>query len=466
MRRLFIKIFLSFLLTIVLATVSGVILTSFRDQEFPPLAVQNFARRAITEYGYDAIQAYESNGIRAFKDYSERLFRESGIRLLLFNRSGEPLTDNFIPHRIRHMVGRALETGEVVLPTRGGQNRLASVVRGKSGATYAIAIELPAPPGAPNPRPLFRGLTHGLLGWRLLLLLLVAGTVCLLLARSLTAPIARLRSATRRFAAGDLATRVGDQVRGKNEIAGLARDFDEMAARIEGLVTTQKRLLQDISHELRSPLARLGVALELARRERDPETREKSLERIKLEAERMNEMIGQLLSLTRAGNNTGELQHHTFDLVDLLERLAQDANFEARNRDCRVVFSASGPVRLNGAEELLGRAVENVIRNAVRYTAEGSEVRVELTEAAGQVLIRISDQGSGVPEETLNKLFEPFYRVADARERSSGGSGIGLAIAERAVRRHGGTISAKNRTAGGLEICIRLPTNNLSSGSE
>lgn len=458
MRHLFIKIFLYFLLTIILVTGAGVVLTYLRDQEFPPLANQHFARHAVADYGRAAIRAYEKAGIEAFDVYSERLFRDSGIRILLFDSAGRPLSRQHIPRGMLHMARRALQTGEVVLPMMGPRNWLASSIQGETGRTFAITIGLPGPP---EPRHLLRGLTHGLLGWRLLILLLVAGAVCLLLARSLTAPITRLRSATRRLAAGDLATRVGDQVRGKNEIAGLARDFDDMAARIEGLVTAQKRLLRDISHELRSPLARLGVALELARQEGNPQVREKSLARIELEAERMNEMIGQLLSLTRLENDAGGLQRQAFDLVGLLERLVQDADFEARTRGCRVSFIAGPPVVVDGAEEMLARAIENVIRNAVRYTAAGTEVSVALVAAADRVLIGICDQGPGVPGAALDKLFEPFYRVADARDRSSGGSGIGLAIAERAVRLHGGTITAENRVSGGLEVRITLPLEGL-----
>ncbi len=454
MRSLFIKFFFSFLLIIVLIATIGITMTYLRDQEFPPLAHQHFARQAIGEYGRGAIRAYEAEGRHELDEYAEELYETAGVRLILFDREARPLTRQRVPRRMQQMALRALQSDEVVFPRMGARNGVASPLVSSNGETYIVAIGLP---DRPPPRHLVRGLSHGFLGWRLLVLLGVSALVCFWLARSLTAPIGRLRQATRQFAAGDLATRVAGQVKGKNELAGLARDFDEMAGQIESLVASQQRLLRDISHELRSPLARLGVALELARQERDPDTQQKSLERIELEAERMNELIGQLLSLTRLETGKGELQQSEFDLYELLAKLVQDADFEAKNHHSTVVLSGSGPQLLTGAEELLARALENVIRNAVKYTTEGTQVRVELLGEPTQLLIRISDQGPGVPDNVLEKLFTPFYRVADDRDRRSGGSGIGLAIAERAVKLHGGTIRASNRPAGGLQVEISLP---------
>jgi two-component system sensor histidine kinase CpxA len=353
---------------------------------------------------------------------------------------------------MEHMVQRAMRSGEVVFPMMGARNSLASVVRTRSGATYIVAIALPDQPPSGH---FLKGVIHGFLGWRLLILLAVAAVACFFLARSLTSPIGRLRQATRKFAAGDLSTRIGYTVKGKNEISGLAHDFDEMAGKIENLVKSQQQLLRDISHELRSPLARLGIALEMARQEENPEVRDKSLARIELESERMNEMIGQLLSLTRLGSV--ELQQEEFDLRELLGRLVQDADYEAKTRSCEVIFTAPQSVPYTGSRELLARALENVIRNAVRYTPDDSRVTVDMQLDQRNLTIRIADQGPGVPHEALGKLFEPFYRVADARDRQSGGTGIGLAIAERAVTLHSGTIRASNRVEGGLLVEIILP---------
>jgi two-component system sensor histidine kinase CpxA len=249
-------------------------------------------------------------------------------------------------------------------------------------------------------------------------------------------------------------------VRGRNEITALANDFDEMAARIEALVEGQQRLLRDISHELRSPLTRLGIALELARKHAGTPEQEKSLQRIELESERMNSMIGQLLDLTRMEHADTKKARTEVDLGVLLREIVEDAAYEAAERDICVELknaqSSQSPV-VHVVPELIAQAFENVIRNAVRYTVNGSHVEVEIYSAISEVHILVRDQGPGVAEEELEKLFIPFYRVAEARERHTGGTGIGLAIARRAVELHHGRIKASNRVGGGLEVEIVLP---------
>lgn len=456
MRSLFLKIFLYFLLIIVLVTVSVVVLTYFRDQEFPPLAHQSFSRRAITEYGREAIRAFETAGIPAVDQYTERLLRESQIELILFDNQLQLLSQRTIHRRVQHMASRALRSGEVVLPMQGARNGIAATVKGARGNDFIVVITLPE---RPAPRDLFKVMTHGFLGVQLLLLLAITALVCFVLARTLTAPISRLRHATHRFASGDLATRIGDQIKSKNELGGLARDFDEMAGKIQTLISDQQQLLRDLSHELRSPLARLTVALELARQQSSCATGEKALDRIGLEAERMNEMIGQLLGLTRMTSGINEQQFTPVDLQDLLAKLVQDADYEAAARQCRVVFEDQIPAICKGSTELLAQALENVIRNAVKYTPDHSTVRVTLGDAGDAWRIAVADQGQGVPESALAKIFDPFYRVADARDRQSGGTGIGLAIAKSAIALHGGSIRADNQQAGGLLVTIRIPKN-------
>lgn len=459
MRSLFLKIFLYFLLIIFLVSAAVVLLTFFRDQEFPPLAHQNFARAAIAKYGRDAIREYEREGLEELHEYVEDLREESGIQLLLFDHLAQPLTYDRVPRRMQHMAQRALRSGEVVFPMMGARNGLASLVKGLSGKTYVVAMNLPE---RPSKRHLFRGITHGFLGWQLLILLAVTAAVCYLLARSLTSPIAQLRQATRKFASGDLSVRIGQQIKGKNEISGLAHDFDEMAAKIEALIGAQKRLLRDISHELRSPLARLGIALELIRKNDGKKAQIKALERIELEAERMNTMIGQLLSLTRFETDAEsvKLEKKDTDLFLMLEKLVQDANYEAATRQCTVLLDADGHPQVSASPELLSQAFENVIRNAVKYTADNSCVRISMSRRGEDLAVDIVDQGLGVPEDALEKLFDPFYRVADARDRQTGGTGIGLAIAERSIRLHGGSIKAKNHPDGGLAVTILLPLKN------
>jgi two-component system sensor histidine kinase CpxA len=263
------------------------------------------------------------------------------------------------------------------------------------------------------------------------------------------------------LASGNLSARVGTELtKRQDEVGHLGRDFNVMAERIESLVASQRQLLGDISHELRSPLARLGVALELARRRAGPEA-SSMLDRIGHEAESINEMIGQLLTLSRVESGTDGLRNIKIDLCALVQEIADDADFEARSRTRQVRTTTCESCMMTGVAPLIKSAIENVVRNAARYTAEETSVEItllcEASNGESQAVINVRDHGAGVPEEAINKIFRPFYRVEDARDRQTGGSGLGLAIAARAVRLHGGTITAANAADGGLIVEMRLP---------
>ena len=277
----------------------------------------------------------------------------------------------------------------------------------------------------------------------------------------MTTPIVKLRDTTHELAAGNLTARISHKlIKRRDEIGYLGRDFNLMAGRIESLVEAQRRLLRDISHELRSPLARLRVALELVRRRAAPEL-SVGLDRIERESESINEMIGQLLALSRVESGADRLRNVPVDLCALVKDVADDADFEARSRNRSVRVTTSDACTTSGVPELLRSAIENVVRNAVHYTAEATEVEITLrcedVEAERYVLISVRDHGAGVPEEAINEIFRPFYRVEDARDRQTGGTGLGLAIAARAVRLHGGSITAANAPDGGLIVELRLP---------
>jgi two-component system sensor histidine kinase CpxA len=302
----------------------------------------------------------------------------------------------------------------------------------------------------------------GALALRMGAILITAGLLCYGLARYLTAPVLRLRNATRALAAGDLGVRVGPAVGNRrDELAELGRDFDLMAERIETLLTAQRQLLSDVSHELRSPLARLNVALALARQRAGAQA-EAPLDRIEVEAEQLNALIGRVLALARFESGAVEPEFGQVDLVRLVEDIAADADFEADPKGASVAVRAQESFRVEGNEPLLRSAIENVVRNAVRYTAPGTVVEIAVTpkepaaDAPG-VVIAVRDRGPGVPEDQLEELFKPFYRIADARDRQSGGTGLGLSITERAVRLHGGTVRAANAPDGGLLVEIELP---------
>jgi len=293
------------------------------------------------------------------------------------------------------------------------------------------------------------------LAWRLAALTLVAGLLCFWLARQLSAPVAGLRATVRQLAGGDLSARVADRVAGRgDEIGDLARDFNAMAARLEGLVGSQRRLVRDVSHELRSPLARLRVALELERRRANGG---EALERIEREAGRLDELIGQILTLSRLEAAEAPASDERVDLSSLAAEVADDASFEGASRGVRVALRARPACVVTGEREALRSALENVVRNAVRYTAEGTEVRVGVEHDGANVVITVRDRGPGAPPEHLDDLFAPFFRLDEARERGRGGAGLGLAIAARAVRLHGGAVAARNHPEGGLEVVLRLP---------
>jgi two-component system sensor histidine kinase CpxA len=244
-------------------------------------------------------------------------------------------------------------------------------------------------------------------------------------------------------------------------LADLARDFDRMADRIQSLLRKQLELLGDISHELRSPLTRLGVSLELVRRgETD------AVERMQADLDRLDILIGQILTLTRLQTRGDRKTETPVNLRLIVEGVAEDARFEVKEDGKSVMISGADDCWLKGDPALLRSCIENVVRNAVHYTKPQTEVAVSLALVGGSsdsARILVADHGDGVPEEALGCIFEPFYRVTEAREHQTGGTGLGLSIAQRIAIVHGGSIRARNRDGGGLEMEIRLPAQNSVS---
>ena len=452
---LFLKIFLWFFLAlIVVAGMTFVVGELTRTEPFHPHP-HGAADIAMSAYAESAAEIYEREGQNSLAAYLDHMQREDGINCVFFNQHLDEVTGRHIPAGARELAERAMRTkapeflpgerspllGRPVTTTRGGQ--------------YVLVSEMP-----PHmmPPPLLDHILH--LG----AVLLVGGLFCYWLARYLTAPVTKLRAATQELARGNLSARVGPSLgKRRDELASLGADFDLMAEQIESLLKSQRRLLGDISHELRSPLARLNVALELARQRSGPAAIS-ALERIQREAENLNEMIGQLLAITRLESGAQALKKTEIDLARLLREIADDADFEARSRNRTVRVNAGETCTIEGTEDLLRRAIENVIRNAVQYTAAGTEVQIDLhcgpPSGKGDeelAVITVRDHGAGVPGPALTEIFRPFYRVEDARDRESGGAGLGLAITERCVKLHGGTVAAANAIDGGLVVTISLP---------
>ncbi len=282
-------------------------------------------------------------------------------------------------------------------------------------------------------------------------ILLFVGALWYPFTKYLIAPVQQLRATLERFGRGDLTVRTGSTR--ADEFGQVSRAFDQMADRIETLLTAERRLLQDVSHELRTPLSRLGFAVELARTSPD---REASLARIRKEVDRLSALVGQLLQVTRAEGDPGSRELEEISLDGLLAEVAEDAAWEAEIRHVRITCRVTEPVSVLGDGELLRRALENVVRNAIRYAPDNSTVEVTLDRDHGHAFIRVRDQGPGVAEQHLKEIFKPFFREDVSRTGSTGGVGLGLAIVSRAVNLHHGAVRAQN-TQPGLMVEIELP---------
>lgn len=283
------------------------------------------------------------------------------------------------------------------------------------------------------------------------LILVAVALVCWMLALNIATPLRDLARAVDRFGRGELDVRL--QSRRRDEIGELSRSFDRMAERIGMLVTAERRLLQDVSHELRSPLARLSFAAELTRTAPD---RNAAVERLKKEIDRLTDLVGALVEVTRAEGDPSATRLEPLHLDDLLRSVVEDCRVDADARGCSIGVNALLDLTLRGDRELLRRAVENVVRNAIRYTPRGSTVDVKMESAGQSVRICVRDSGPGVPEELLPRIFQPFFRVDDSRDSSTGGVGLGLAIAYRAISVHHGRLWAQNVNPG-LSVFIELP---------
>jgi signal transduction histidine kinase len=276
-----------------------------------------------------------------------------------------------------------------------------------------------------------------------------------LLAWYFSRPIRALRQAFDAAANGDLEPRFAN-ASGKSgtELNDLGRDFDRMTARLRNLIDGQTRLLHDVSHELRSPLARLQAAIGLAHQQ--PEKWSASMERIERESVRMDKLVGELLTLARLEAGAIRASQEEISMAELLDQIADDARYEAASQQRTVVQEGDADVLVTGQADLLGRAIENVVRNAIKHSPEGGEVQLQLRTQpdARQLCIRVLDRGPGVSQADLETIFQPFFRSSNA---STEGHGLGLAIAQHVIQAHGGSIKATNRAGGGLCVEMILP---------
>jgi two-component system, OmpR family, sensor histidine kinase CpxA len=457
MRSLFLKIFLWFWATVI-ATGIALVLTFFLEPRSVPSRWHASLVDAARYSGELAIDAVEHYGVQVASSHMEQMEQETHLRSCLFDVPGQ-VTVGGDCRNFQEMLSHVTAAGKTDFSMRYGLARIALILQGSSGHEYIFATELPAGPRAAV------GMNQTAIALRWGIALLVSGFICYLLTRYLTTPILRLREASQQLAAGDLSTRAAEPIeRRRDELGDLVHDFNTMASRIEALVAGQRQLISDVSHELRSPLARLNVALDLGRKRKGDDP---AFDHMQQDLILLDEMIGRLLTLARLDTSAVPVSMTSLNLSELVSEVVRNADFESYQRNSHVTFSAHETCFVQGNAELLHSAIENVVRNAVRYTESGTTVEVvlepekESNPLSARLIVR--DYGPGVSESELQSIFQPFYRVADARDRQSGGAGLGLAIADRVIRIHGGTIRAQNSEPQGLRVEILLPLLNISS---
>jgi two-component system, OmpR family, sensor kinase len=448
MHSLFLRIFLLFLLAMTLIVGSSIATTftiASRDNE--PFEFQRRPSLAI-----QASEVLASGGVGALKGWLEANKSAVGDReLFVIGPDGQDILGRHLPEGASRRLGVPREP----VPGNFRPSRAAPQIVAADGAIYTVFT-------TPRRPSIFGALSLPAISFTILgIALVVSALTSWWLAEHLTAPIRRIQAGARALASENLDVRVSAGLEGrKDELAVLARDFDAMADQLRANRAATTQLLRDISHELRSPLARMRVALGLARQPPADSTRQ--LDRLDREIERLDAMISQVLKLARLHGTDALQARQRFDLDEVIEEVVRDANFEGAVKNVQVDLEGSADIAVIGSRELLHSAIENVLRNAVRYSPNDTHVRMSIARTGGGLEIVIRDQGPGVPAPELERIFEPFYRVAESRDRDSGGEGIGLAITSQVVKAHGGAAKARNAANGGLEVRLSLPGTALA----
>jgi two-component system sensor histidine kinase CpxA len=444
-RTIFAKIFLWFWIATAAVTASVFIITAFGGTQ--PLG-RRWLAHSLDFYARSAVDFYTQGGNTELQKYLDDMERSSGIHAALLDPQGNDVLGHGLPPRTEPILATARRTGESRFYT-GVIWVGASLIHTPQGDYFLVARVYPL-------RGFWSQRNLGSATLRIAIALLSVGLLCWLIARHITAPVRTLQTAARRIADGDLSVRATPEIPPRNdELADLAQDFDRMADRMQSLLRKQQELLGDVSHELRSPLARLSVSLELMRRG-DHE----AIERMQSDLDQLDNLIGELLTLTRVQLCDGRNSEAVINPRKIVESIAVDASFEGKSTEKPVVVTHADDCVVNGDPGLVRSCIENVVRNALRYTKPQTNVEINLAfgnGASSMANITVLDRGPGVPQESLPRLFEAFHRVSEARDRESGGTGLGLSIAQKIATLHGGTIAAQNRAGGGLVIEIRLP---------
>jgi two-component system sensor histidine kinase CpxA len=468
MHRLHVKIFLWFWLGILIVSGTLVSLTelSHSRADDDRAWAEKYAPR-LDMWARQESQILRREGPAALERYVGSFEMDPGVTNYIFDADGHEVLGRQPATSVQKLLESMRNWPPGTPRIDPVERMIAERVVDSRGTEHVVVVDWPGP--SVLNRSLFEFLSpdfyaqrpSGAATGRILAVFAVAGLFCFVLARHIARPIDRLRSAARNIANQQLQTRVDESVlERKDELADLGREFDRMAERIEFLVTAQRHLLADVSHALRSPLARLNVALGLARQRNDQPSSE-HLDRIETEAERLNKLIGQLLTMARVDSGVDLERPTRFDLGSVVEEVSTDAEYEARTRECAVQFNQRRECVVEGAREMLRGAVENVVRNAVRHTGDRTRVEVSLDRHpaanGSRAIITVRDHGPGVPEETVDTLFVPFSRVLTDGRSNPERTGLGLAITRRTFEVHGGSATATNAPGGGFVVTLEMP---------
>ncbi|MGC2108009.1 MAG: HAMP domain-containing sensor histidine kinase [Candidatus Korobacteraceae bacterium] len=444
-RRLFWKIFLPFWAAQALLLGALYMRVHYRISSEHPWWIQP-ERREMPVLASLAAQCYEQQGSAGLAQLLESLSLPHRSRFWLVDGSGKELSGRPIAENILH--GAAAAEQKEGLYHSYEANVLAARTSTERGQ-YLLIAELTPPPISER--------IPGDLLWTLKLGTIFSAIICLLIAHYLTKPIERLRDATHELARGNLDIRAGENLGNRHdEIAELVRDFDTMAGELRNQIQSERNLLSGVSHELRSPIARMRLALALARHAGDEELAE-MLDRMDQDTVQLDSMLERILTVARLESGQQKPRFEQLALNDVIDDVLHDAHFEAAATGATIAYQESGEIKVNGDAGLLRSAIENVVRNAIFYSGQDGKIEVRLDRAGEAAVVSVRDNGPGVPESALPLLFKPFYRVDDSRGTTTGGMGLGLAIVRNAVALHGGTVLAKNVTPHGLEVELRLP---------
>ena len=444
-RRLFWKIFLPFWLAQALLLGALYLRLHYRISSEHPWWIQPERKEMPVLAQLSALQ-YEQNGSAPLRQLLDSLSLQHRSRFWLVDASGNELSGQPITGQVLRN-GIAAEKKDGLFHSYEA-NVLAARATTPNGSYLLI--------GEFTPPPLSERVPGDLL-WTLKLGTLFSAIICLLIAHYLTKPIERLRDATHQLARGNLDIRAGKNLgKRSDEIADLVRDFDIMAGELRNQIQSERNLLSGVSHELRSPIARIRLALALARTADEPD-RTEMFDRIEQDTVQLDSMLEQILTVARLESGQQKPKFEEVCLNDIVDDVLDDARFEAAAVDGTISYESNREVKLKGDAGLLHSAIENVVRNAIFYSGKNGQIKVSLLGSASIAMIQVRDNGPGVPEEALPLLFKPFYRVDDSRGTTTGGMGLGLAIVRNAVLAHGGFVTARNVSPHGLEVEIMLP---------